>query len=177
MKNKLFLEFLAGKENLPAYLKKATEKDILLSFNAKSIIIKFLSFQFLGAIFSMTVCPQFGLGLVEGHGITHVFRMIGDWACAAFCGSLFLSSGLVVAFIGMKGEELWWMWRRYKFSLILLPALLWGLLMLTNVTMSLPGETPVYHFTWLAFAIMVQVLWLEVRSYVVARKFAHGSRG
>ena len=106
MKNKLFLEFLAGKENLPVYLKKATEKDILLSFRAKSIFIKFLSYQLLGAIFSMTVCPQFGLGLVEGHGITHVFRMIGDWACAAFCGSLFLSAGMVVAFIGMKGEEL-----------------------------------------------------------------------
>lgn len=164
MKNKEFLEFLTGREVPPETLKAVSKKDITLSFRKKEIIFKFLGFQILGALFSMSVCPQFGLGLVEGHGITHTFRMIGDWACAAFCGTLFLSSGMLVAFIGMKAEELWWVWRRYKYSMIFLPAVLWALLMVTNLTMDLPGETIVYHLTWITMAIASEILWFEMRS-------------
>lgn len=171
--NKDYIEFITGKENPPQRLKKETEKDIRLSFRKHSIIVKFLSFQILGALFSMSVCPQFGLGLVEGHGITHVFRLMGDWACASFCAAVFLSSGMLVAYIGMKGEELWWIWRRYKFSLILFPAFMWGTLMLSNVSFGLAGETPVYHITWLFVAFMMQYLWMELRS----RLYAHGSLG
>lgn len=169
MKNKEFLTFIIGQEQAPAYVKEATKKDIQLSFRAKSIIMRFVAFQILGALFSMSVCPQFGLGLVQGHGITHMFRMIGDWACAAFCGSLFLSSGLIVAFIGMKGEELWWVWRRYKYSLIMLPAVLWSGLMLTNFSVRWSYESPSYHLTWIAFGILMQMLLLQIRSVTFAR--------
>lgn len=163
MKNREFLEFLTGNETPPATLKQVVAKDISLSFHKKSIILRFLAFQLLGAAFSMTICPQFGMGLVEGHGITHSFRMIGDWACAAFCGVFFLSSGLLVAFLGMKGEELWWVWRRYKHSLIFLPAFFWGVLMMFNVSLSLPSEAPSYHLIWIAVAMLVQVFLLQFR--------------
>jgi hypothetical protein len=164
MKNKDFLSFIIEKEAAPAHLKSAAKKDIELSFRAKSIITRFLAFYLLGALFSMSVCPQFGLGLVQGHGITHVFRMVGDWACAAFCGSVFLSAGLLVAFIGMKGEELWWVWNRYKYSLMILPAVLWSGLMLTNLTFDKPSETAVYHLTWIVFAMMIQMTLMKIRS-------------
>lgn len=171
MKNKEFLKFIMEKEAPPAFVKESAKKDIQLSFHKNSIIMRFLAFQIIGALFSMSVCPQFGMGLVEGHGITHYFRIIGDWACAAFCGSLFLSSGLIVAFIGMKGEELWWVWRRYKYSLIMLPAVLWSGLMLTNVSLNLSSETPVYHLTWIAFGILFQMLLLQIRSASFVRVF------
>ncbi|WP_408096515.1 hypothetical protein ACJVC5_15870 [Peredibacter sp. HCB2-198] len=174
--NKEFLEFMTGKESVPEHLKSLAKKDILLSFHAKSIIAKFLGYQLLGALFSMSVCPQFGLGLVEGHGITHVVRMIGDWACAAFCGSLFLSAGLMVAFIGMKGEELWWIWNRYKFSLIFLPALLWGGLMLTNISLNLDGESILYHVMWIASAIFAQWVLLKMRSQMFLATSFVGNR-
>lgn len=161
---KEFLEFLTSKEHTPERLKSLVKKDVLLSFHAKSIIAKFLGYQLLGALFSMSVCPQFGLGLVEGHGITHMVRMVGDWACAAFCGSLFLSSGLIVAFIGMKGEELWWIWNRYKFSLIFLPALLWSGLMLTNISLDLTSESTSYHMVWIVAAVLAQWALLKTRS-------------
>lgn len=173
MKNKDFLEFILSKESVPAAVKKAAALDIRLSFRAKQIILKFLAFQLIGALFSMSVCPQFGMGLVDGHGITHSFRMIGDWACAAFCGSLFLSAGMLVAFIGMKGEELWWIWRRYKFSMIILPAILWSGLMFTNVTLSLPGETASYHLTWILAAVLIEAFWFQTRSVFVLRGLAN----
>lgn len=169
MKNRELLEFLTIRELPPVALKKATRKDISLSFHKTSIISKFIGFQLLGALFSLSVCPQFGLGLVEGHGITHVFRMIGDWACAAFCGTLFLSSGMLVAFIGMKGEELWWVWRRYKISMIILPAIMWAFLMMTNMTLSLPGESPLYHVTWILMAILAEAVWFQLRSVSYSR--------
>jgi hypothetical protein len=169
MKNKAFFEFLTTKELPPVALRQAVGKDISLSFHLRSIVLRFLSFQLLGALFSMSFCPQFGLGLMDGHGVTHHLRMIGDWACASFCGSLFLSSGMLFAFMGMKAEELWWVWRRFKFSLIFLPALLWSCLMLLNVTLKLPAETPSYHLTWILMAILVQGLWLQVRSSTYAR--------
>jgi hypothetical protein len=164
MKNKDFLEFLLSKETPPGSVKHAAKLDISLSFRASSIITKFLFFQILGALFSMSVCPQYGLGLVDGHGITHIFRMIGDWACAAFCGAFFLSVGLGVAWMGMKGEELWWVWRRFKYGLIFLPALLWSGLMFTNISFNLPSESISYHLIWLVSAIMAQYLFLHFRS-------------
>jgi hypothetical protein len=165
-KNREYLEFLISHEVPPKNLAVAAKKDILLSFHSRSIVTKFIFFQLLGAAFSLTFCPQFGLGLPEGHGISHVFRMIGDWACAAFCGSLFLSSGAIMAMLGMKGEELWWIWRRFKFSLVLFPATMWATLMLANLSLQLQGENLIYHLIWMISAILVQYLWLQIRSRV-----------
>jgi len=167
MKNKDFLEFILDTTKTPEFTKAMVKKDIALSFHSRSIVLKFISYFLLGALFSMSVCPQFGLGLVEGHGITHVFRLMGDWACAAFCGALFLSSGIAVTFMGMKGEELWWVWRRYKYSLIFLPTLLWSGLMLANISMNLPGETSVYHLTWIVSAVFIQYVLMNLRSRLV----------
>lgn len=175
MKSKEFLEFLSEREAPCERLKNNVRKDILLSFQKKSIVTKFLAFQIIGALFSLSFCPQFGLGFVEGHGIAHYFRMLGDFACAAFCGSLFLSSGMVVAFMGMKGEELWWIWERYKFSFVLFPAALWSSLMLTNMSLNLPKETLSYHVVWVITAILAQGLLLKFRSFSYLR--FQGSRG
>jgi hypothetical protein len=174
MKDKDFLEFLLCKEVPPSYLKRATALDIKLSFRSKEIVIKFLFFQFLGALFSMSVCPQFGLGLVEGHGLAHFFRMSGDWSCAAFCGALFLSSGMMVALAGMKGEEVWWVWNRHKKALIFLPAFAWSILMILNISLVLPGESLGFHLTWIIAAIFVEALWFRIRSHFVIRGLVGG---
>lgn len=165
-----FLEFLTHKEHPPKGLSELTRRDVLLSFHSKSIISRFVFFQFLGALFSMSVCPQFGIGFVEGHGITHIFRMISDMACAAFCGSLFFSSGAVMAFIGMKGEELWWVWRRFKISLIILPTIAWSILMLGNMSLQLDSESMSYHLVWLATAIGAEMIFMQLRSRLYLQK-------
>ncbi len=159
-----FLEFITQSEMPPEKLILSTKKDILLSFHKKSILTKFILFQVIGACFSLSICPQFGIGFAEGHGIAHYFRMMGDWACAAFCGSLFLSAGMIVCYLGMKGEELWWVWRRYKYSLIFLPSLMWSSFMLMNISFENHGETAAYHLTWIISAFMVQAFWMSLRS-------------
>ncbi len=159
-----FLEFITQSEMPPENLNISTKKDILLSFHKKSILTKFLLFQLIGACFTLSICPQFGIGFVEGHGIAHYFRMFGDWACAAFCGTLFLSAGMLVCFLGMKGEELWWVWRRYKYTLFILPSFMWSTLMLMNLSFDNPGESIAYHLTWIASAFIAQSFWLSLRS-------------
>ena len=170
MKNKEFLEFLTGHHVPPAFLREATQKEIFLSFHKKSILSRFLAYQTLGALLSLALCPQFGLGLVDGHGITHYFRLISETACAAFCGSLFLSSGMLLAFMAMKAEELWWIWNRYKFVLILLPALLWGGLMFSSWSLNLPRENFSYHLVWIILAQMVLMLWMKLSSQTYIKK-------
>lgn len=172
MSKKEFLVFLSSRDAPSADVASQTRRDILLSFIGRKILLKFLLFQFLGALFSLSVCPQFGIGLVEGHGIAHIFRVIGDWACAFFCGSLFLSSGLMLSFLAMKGEELWWVWRRYKLPLIFLPALLWGGLMLTSLTFKQNSENLIYHLVWIFSAIGVQLVWMQLRSGIYQHKLA-----
>ena len=166
---KKFLEFLIEGETPPKELAVLTQKDILLSFRGKVIIQKFLGLQVIGAMVSLLFCPQFSVGLVDNHGIIHILRVVGDLACACFCGTLFLSSGIVLAILGMKGEELWWLWRRYKFFLNLVPAALWAVLMLVNKLMQLPGEELSYHLTWIAAAMGAQATWLVLRKIVAQR--------
>ncbi len=165
MKDKEFLEFLTQKESVPVGLSELTRRDIVLSFHGASILRRFIGLQVLGALISLCFCPQFGLSFfVEGHGVTHDLRMIGDWACALFCGFLFLSTGLIIAMLFMKDDELWWILRRKKTALTLLPAFFWGILMLLNVGLELPSEAPDYHLVWLATAVMAQFLWLKGRT-------------
>lgn len=166
MKDKEFLEFMTAGEAAPAALRECARKDICLSFHSRALMGRFVGFQVLGAIVSLAFCPQFSLGFFNAfdNHFTHQLHHIGPWACALFCASLFLTSGTVLAFLFMKGEELWWILRRKKLILVALPAVFWGLLMILNKSMKLPGEQAIYHVVWIITAISVQFLWLKLRN-------------
>ena len=121
----------------------------------------------LGAMITLSFCPQFGVGLPEGHGITHALKMYGDWACATFCGSLFLLAGSILASLAMNKDEYHWIWKRYKFQLIILPALFWMGLMFFNLAWKLDSETVSYHAIWILSAIAAQeaVMYLKSKNY------------
>jgi hypothetical protein len=161
MKKDLFT-FLLSSEAPTEQLNLVVKKDIQLSFRKKEILLKFLGYQILGALFSLSFCPQFGIGMNTGHNISHYFMQFGMWACAAFCGSLFLSSAAIVAFVGMKGEELWWVWRRYKYQMIVLPAFLWAGLML----FSPGGESFSFHVWWIAAAMLTAGVLFTLRGRI-----------
>lgn len=162
-----FLEFLSSHETPPANLKVLTHKDIVFSLNKKNIILKFLMFQLIGALITLSFCPQFGVGFTEGHGIAHYFRMLGDGACAAFCGSLFLFAGSLSAFLNMDSDQIFWIWKHYRLELIFVPASLWMSLMFFNVTFKLETESMSYQMVWLASAILIQ----QILFYTKARLY------
>lgn len=157
-----FFTFLVSREAPSDELGLTVKKDIQLSFRKNEIILKFIGYQILGAVFSLSFCPQFGLGMNTGHNISHYFMQFGMWACAAFCGSLFLSTGVIVAFLGMKGEELWWAWRRYKYQFVFLPALLWAGLMMFSPN----DESLSFNLWWIAAAMLTMGFFLTIRSKI-----------
>lgn len=158
------VEFLTSNEAPPAYLKSLTLKDITFTMNKYPILIKFVSLQLLGAAITLSFCPQFGIGLPEGHGITHALRMYGDGVCATFCGSLFLLAGSLLASFSMDEDQYFWIWRRFKYSLIILPALFWSALMFFNFTFKLNNEDFGYHVIWIISAILTQELSMFVKT-------------
>lgn len=155
-----FFTFLVSREAPSHEMNLVVKKDIQLSFRKNEIILKFIGYQVLGAIFSLSFCPQFGIGLNSGHNISHYFMQFGMWACAAFCGSLFLSTGVIVAFMGMKGEELWWAWRRYKYQVIFFPAVMWAGLMIFSPS----GESLSFNLWWIGAAIVSAGVLFSIRS-------------
>lgn len=161
---KEFLEFLTSHETPPAGFKELILKDIQFSLNRYNILTKFALIQLLGAALTLIFCPQFGIGLSEGHGITHILRMYGDWACAAFCGSLFLLSGTLLSTLIMNSDEIFWIWKRYKFPLIVLPTMLWVVLMFLNVTWKLEAETLQFNLIWIISAILAQEAFLFLKT-------------
>jgi hypothetical protein len=154
-----FQDFLKSSEQVPHVLLTETRLDALLSFKKTSILGKFLALQFVGALFSLSLCPQFGLGLIDGHGVTHYFRMIGDWACAVFCASVFISSGSLLCLVTMKADELWWIWRNFKYSLILIPPALWMALMLSGWNLRFESEAISYHLVWMITGAALMLVW------------------
>lgn len=166
-----FFTFLVSRDAPPDELGLIVKKDIQLSFRKNEIILKFLGFQILGAVFSLSFCPQFGLGMNTGHNISHYFMQYGMWACAAFCGSLFLSTGVIVAFLGMKGEELWWVWRRYKYQFVFLPGVLWAGLMIFS-----PNEESLsFNLWWISAAMVSASLLFAIRSKIFFLSFTSGA--
>ncbi|MBY0518146.1 MAG: hypothetical protein K2P81_14655 [Bacteriovoracaceae bacterium] len=159
-----FLEFLTTHEVPPADLIAVTRKDILFMFNKTSLLSKFILLQTLGALFTLSFCPQFGVGLPEGHGITHILRIYGDGACAAFCGSLFLLSGTALASFVMKQDEVFWIWKRFKMPLIILPSVFWTLLMFFNITFKFNPETVIYHIVWITSALLTEEIFLYLKN-------------
>lgn len=159
-----FLEFLASHEAPPQALSDRTQKDMKLTFRKKSIILRFLSFQLIGALITLTFCPQFGLGFSEGHGIAHFFRMLGESACAIFCGSLFLLAGNVTAFLFMDSDEVFWIWKHNHYRLFLIPPFLWGILMLFNLSFNLDSESTSFHLAWIFSAIVIQEFLLRIKA-------------
>jgi len=106
--NKEFLEFMQGEEEASESVRQMIQKEIqedLRSFKFYTFT-KFIFIQALSALATLTVCPQFGVGPIGGgHGIGHYFMQYGQWACASFCGALFMGFSISLAFSFLKRGE------------------------------------------------------------------------
>ena len=84
-------------------------------------IPKFIAIQATAAVATLSICPQFGVGpLGGGNGIAHIFMSVGVWACALFCGLVFMGVGFLVSSLLMSSAELQLIQKK---SMWLVPAL------------------------------------------------------
>ncbi len=54
----------------------------------------------------LLVCPQFGIGLFEGMGLTALFMHFGELVCSTVCGALFLGASMFVSSLALRPEEI-----------------------------------------------------------------------
>src|SRR5690606_19466565 len=106
--NKEFLEFMQGEEEASESVRQMIQKEIqedLRSFKFYTFT-KFIFIQALSALMTLAICPQFGVGPIGGgHGIGHYFMQYGQWACASFCGVLFIGFSSACSFSLLKRGE------------------------------------------------------------------------
>ena len=71
----------------------------------------------------LLICPQFGIGLFEGMGLTALFMHFGDLVCSIACGALFLGTTMFVSGLVLKPEEIRAIRKREFVQIVLLSTL------------------------------------------------------
>ncbi len=86
-----------------------------LNPSLKTTSAKLFGLHAVAAVIVFIFCPQLGVGaMIGGHGLMHFFMQFGPVACAALCGSIFLSTSALFATVFLTREELA-LANRYRF--------------------------------------------------------------
>ncbi len=81
------------------------ERDLKVS--PWGVFSKLSLIHFLSALFTLSICPQFGFRILgDGMGIMHYFMSLGSMGCPMACGSFFLGTSLIAATPFLRGQEL-----------------------------------------------------------------------
>lgn len=90
---------------LSASLRASIQRD--LNPSAWSVFTKLAGLHLLASVLTLSVCPQFGIRLLgNGAGLMGVFMRLGPVACLVACGAFFVGTGLLLAGLLLRGEEL-----------------------------------------------------------------------
>lgn len=165
--DKDYLDFLTSREEVPAHLKAPMKKEVGVSFNGNKILLKFFLFQIVGGIFSLYFCPQWGVGK-ESAIWHHYYMKHSELTCTITCSTFFLCCSILFSAMALKGEEWWWLYRRRLVVTLLFPAVFWGLLMFTRITLPMFYiESPTHNFMiWFAVGTFTQFMWVLGRAQV-----------
>jgi hypothetical protein len=165
--DKDYLEFLTSREDVPTHLDTPMKKEIGISFQGRKILAKFFIFQIVGGLFSLYFCPQWGIGK-ESAMWHHHFMQVSELTCTITCSTFFLCCSIFFSAMALKGEEWWWLYRRRLLITMLFPAVFWGVLMFTRLTMPMfYVESPTHNFAiWFAVGAMAQFIWVMARAQV-----------
>ena len=155
-----FTDFLAGDEPVPEALRSSTRGLILRNIDPKLTVLKYFGSNLLGAILTLTVCPQFGYGPLGGEfGFLHYIMSLGPVWCGVFCASLFFAGGNALSLIALREDEREWI-ASHKASVVL-PwiSLLFFLGMISKFYA--PGflhhDSSSYHLSWYGSALLISL--------------------
>lgn len=163
--DKEFLEFMNHSETPNEALKENILSEITSDLKHFKLhtISKFVFLQALSALVTLSVCPQFGVGFIKGHGIGHYFYSLGEWACALLCGLIFMGISVSLSYLLLqRGEK--YLVSRFKFSIIIASTSIWmGVLMLTGSLFDLEpiSSTAEYNSIWWLSAVLSSLIFLK----------------
>lgn len=155
---------------VPTHLSQRVLGYASVELSPQATLLRFYAAMLVGAVITLLVCPQFGVGpLGGGHGIAHWAMAYGAFACGAFCSAFFVGTGTLCAVLVLKRSQWSWVWRHH-FGLTI-PPLAVAFIALMGIKM-LAGlesihETPLFYLAWLVTGPVT--CWLILRTMKVVK--------
>lgn len=142
-----------------------------VELSPRATLIRFYLVMLIGAMITLIVCPQFGVGNAQdGHGlIPHGVMPHGDMYYGAFCSALFVGVGTFCSVMALSRAQWRWIWRHHFWVTIPPVASAFFILMLIKVAGNYTAihETPSYYFGWLITGPVT--CWLILRTIKVVK--------
>ena len=158
-------DFIENNEPVPALLYADTLKLAHIAQKPLPLILKFFTLNLLGALATLSICPQYGFGpFVFSHLIMNVMMSYGPVVCGIFCASVFFFGGHALSFFFLTRPEKKWIVRH---GLVMVIPYVSFLFMLGMGMKSIaPGHVHhdvfSYYGSWLITAFAISVLFLKV---------------
>lgn len=157
-------DFMESHEKVPTSLYVNTLKLTQISLNPKSLLVKFFTLNLIGAMATLSICPQYGFGpFAFSAGIMNVIMSYGPVVCGIFCASIFFFGGHGLSYAFLSAPERNWVLRHGYAMIIPYVSFLFMLGMgLKNIA---PGhihhDVVSFYGSWLLTAFAVSVLFLK----------------
>ncbi len=155
---------------VPTHLSHRVLGYAAVELSPQATLLRFYAAMLVGAVITLFVCPQFGVGpLGGGHGIAHWVMAYGAFACGAFCSAFFVGTGTLCAVLVLNRSQWSWVWRHH-FGLTVPPfavafIALMGIKLLGGL--SSIHETPLFYLAWLITGPVT--CWLILRTMKVVK--------
>ena len=154
-------DFLENNEKVPTSLYLETLKLSKISLNPKLLITKFFILNFVGALATLIICPQYGFGPFAFSGaVMNVIMSYGPVICGIFCSSIFFLGGNALSYAFLNLSERKWV-VRHGYSMII-PYVSFIFMLGMALKSIAPGhihhDVAAYYGSWLLTAYAVSIL-------------------
>ncbi len=154
-------DFIDNTEKVPNSLYRDTLKLSQISLNPKPLIIKFFTLNLIGALATLTICPQYGFGpFAFSAEVMNVIMSYGPVICGIFCASIFFFGGNILSYAFVTVAERKWV-VRHGFAMIT-PYVSFLFMLGMGLKNIAPGhihhDVASYYGSWLLTAFAVSIL-------------------
>lgn len=142
---------------IPPHVTQKVMEYAEIELHPKKTILRFYLTLTLGALVTLLVCPQFGIGPIGGgHGISHWVMPYGAFACGAFCAALFVSFGTICGALTLTRAQWHWVWKHHFFIVVPPVAVLFIALMGVKLLAGVAGmhESGNFYFAWILTSLV-----------------------
>jgi hypothetical protein len=149
---------------IPPHLTQKVMEYAEIELHPQKTLWRFYFTLTLGALVTLLICPQFGVGPIGGgHGISHWVMPYGAFACGAFCAGLFVSVGTLCGVLALTRAQWNWVWRHHFFIVVPPISVLFIALMGVKLMTGVSGmhESGLFYFAWILTSVMTGSMMLK----------------
>lgn len=157
-----FKDFIEGSETVPEKRFQETLSYIQVSMVSKGLLVKFYILNLTGALLTLFVCPQYGIGPFGGElGIVNNIMNMGPVWCGLFCGAAFFTGGNLLSFLFLKKAERSWLFNHKYGVIIPYIALVFVVgMFVKNLNLGhFHHDTPTFHMSWLVGGFAITIIY------------------